>query len=42
MNPNVRRLLRVLIGDAIEADKVFTMRMGERWNLGGTSLGRMR
>ena len=35
MDPNVRRLLRVQIEDAIEAGKVFTMPMGMRWSLGG-------
>jgi DNA gyrase subunit B len=29
MDPTVRRLLRVQIGDPIEADRVFTMRMGD-------------
>src|SRR6202008_898134 len=29
MDPNVRRLLRVQIDDAIEADRVFPMLMGE-------------
>ena len=29
MDPNVRSLLQVQIGDAIEADRVFTMLMGD-------------
>jgi hypothetical protein len=29
MDPNVRSLLQVKIGDAIEADRVFTMLMGD-------------
>jgi len=29
MDPNVRRLLRAQIDDAIEADRVYTMLMGE-------------